>query len=138
MQDINQVTIIGRLTRDAELKRTNSGTAVVNLSIAVNDSVKRGDTWQEEAHFFDAVGFGTRWEKLSVYMTKRKQVAISGKLRQERWEKDGQKRSRVSILVNDIQLLGGNAGKPQDSAVKGFQDTFADPFGGNHGGDIAF
>ena len=107
MQDINRVIIIGRITRDAELKYTNSGLAVSSFSIAVNLSVKNGDTWDDEASFFDTSLFGKRAEGLNQYLLKGQQVAIEGKLKQDRWEQDGNKRSKVKIFCGNIQLLGG-------------------------------
>lgn len=114
MTDINAVVLLGRLTRDAELKTTNSGFAICNFSLAVNGSKKNGDTWEDVAHFFDLTLLGKRGEALNQYLTKGQQVAIQGKLQQDRWEKDGQKRSRVKILVNDIELIGGK--KPEAPA----------------------
>lgn len=106
--DINSVTIVGRLTRDMELKYTNSDVAISNMGIAVNRSRKDGDQWVEEANFFDVTLFGRRGESLQQYLTKGTRIAVTGELRQERWEQDGQKRSRVVITANNIQLLGGN------------------------------
>ena len=110
MADMNNVVLVGRLTRDAELKYSNTGVAITNLSIAVNSRTKREDTWQDEAHFFDAVLLGRRAEALAQYLVKGKQIAIQGELRQNRWEQEGQRRSRVEIFVRDIQLLGGGSG----------------------------
>jgi single-strand DNA-binding protein len=107
MADINQVVLIGRLTRDVELKYTNTGFAIANLSLAVNRRVKRDDSWQDEGNFFNCVLIGKRAEALSQYLVKGKQIGIQGELRQNRWEQDGQPRSRVEIFINDIQLLGG-------------------------------
>jgi single-strand DNA-binding protein len=104
--NLNTVTIIGRLTRDAELKYTNGGTAVVNASIASNYRTKSGDNWQEAVNFFELSFFGKGAEAVYKYMTKGKQVAVSGELRQERWEQDGQNRSKVKILAHQVQLLG--------------------------------
>ena len=109
MADINQVILIGRLTRDVELKYTNSGFAIANLSLAVNRRVKRDDTWQDEGNFFNCVLIGKRAEALAQYLVKGKQIGIQGELRQNRWEQDGQPRSRVEIFINDIQLLGGRS-----------------------------
>lgn len=106
--DINTVTIVGRLTRDAELKYTNSGSAVTTMGLAVNRSRKDGDQWVEEANFFDVSLWGRRGESLNQYLQKGTRLAVTGELRQERWEQDGQKRSRVVIHANNIQLLGGN------------------------------
>jgi single-strand DNA-binding protein len=117
MSDINHVVLIGRLTRDAELKYTNTGFAISNLSIAVNRRVKKEDTWQDEGNFFTAVLLGKRAEALNQYLVKGKQVGIRGELRQSRWEQNGQPRSRVEILINDIQLLGGRGSEqPTQSA----------------------
>jgi single-strand DNA-binding protein len=120
MADINQVVLIGRLTRDVELKYTNSGFAIANLSLAVNRRVKRDDTWQDEGNFFNCVLIGKRAEALAQYLVKGKQIGIQGELRQDRWEQDGQPRSRVEIFINDIQLLGGR-GSEQGSRNAGRQ-----------------
>ncbi len=110
MADINVVMLVGRLTRDAELKYTQSGFAISKFSLAVNRRRKQGDQWVDEAHFFDLSLLGRRAEALNQYLTKGTQVAIQGELRQNRWEQDGQSRSRVEITVNDIELLGGGRG----------------------------
>ncbi len=105
-KDINAVFIVGRLTRDAELKYLNNGTAVCDFSIAVNRLKRSGDQWDSEASFFDITMFGPRTEKIVQYLLKGQQIAVNGELRQDRWEKDGQTRSKVKIIANDIQLLG--------------------------------
>ena len=107
MADINQVVLVGRLTRDVELKYTNTGLAIANLSLAVNRRAKKDDTWQDEVSFFNCVLIGKRAEALAQYLVKGKQLAVQGELRQNRWEQGGQPRSRVEIFLNDIQLLGG-------------------------------
>jgi single-strand DNA-binding protein len=107
MNDINNVVIVGRLTRDAELKYTNSGFAVCKFSLAVNRRRKNGDQWVEEANFFDVVTWGRAAEALNQYLVKGKQVIVQGELRQNRWEQDGQPRSKVEISAINIQLLGG-------------------------------
>ena len=111
MADINHVVLVCRLTRDAELKYTNAGLAIAKLSLAVNRRIKKGDSWQEEANFFDAVWMGKGAEAVAQYLLKGKQVGIQGELRQDRWEQDGQKRSRVEIFVTNLQLLGGGRGQ---------------------------
>ena len=112
MADINHVTLVGRLTRDAELKYTNSGQAVSNISLAVNQRRRRDEQWVDEAHFFDCVVWGRTAEVLNTYLVKGKQVGIEGQLRQNRWEQEGRTRSRVEIWVNNIQLLGGRNDQP--------------------------
>ena len=109
MADINHVTLVGRLTRDAELKYTNSGQAVSNISLAINQRRRRDDQWVDEAHFFDCVVWGKSAEALNPYLVKGKQVGVEGQLRQNRWEQEGRTRSRVEIFVNNIQLLGSRS-----------------------------
>lgn len=109
MTDLNHVTLIGRLTRDAELKYTSNGFAISNFSIAVNRRRKNGEQWMEEANFFDISLYGKAAESLKQYLIKGKQIAIDGELRQDRWEQDGQPRSRVVIAANNVQLLGGGS-----------------------------
>jgi len=108
MKDLNSVVLMGRLVRDCEIKYTSAGTALAKFSIAVNRSVKDGDgQWKVEPSFFDCTMFGARAEAVSQYLTKGKQVGVSGELRQNRWEQDdGQKRSKIEVVVNDIQLVG--------------------------------
>ena len=107
MRDINIIAMTGRLTRDPELKYTTSGTAILSFSLAVNYSKKQDDRWVEETSFFDCQYFGKAAESVRQYMTKGQMVAIEGELRQERWEKDGQARSRVVINVANLRLVGG-------------------------------
>ncbi|MDC7218622.1 MAG: single-stranded DNA-binding protein [Spirochaetales bacterium] len=106
-EDINKVMLVGRLPRDAELSYTNSGIALCKFSLAVNRRKKQGDQWIDEGNFFELNLWGRRGENLNSYLTKGVQVAIEGQLRQERWEQDGRNRSKVSIEVVNIQLLGG-------------------------------
>jgi len=108
--DINHVVLVGRLTRDAELKSIASGQAVCKFSVAVNRSKKNGEQWEDEPNFFDVVLWGRRGEALHQYLNKGKLVAVDGELRQDRWQQDGQNRSKVEIVANNIQLLGGGSG----------------------------
>ena len=108
--DINHVVLVGRLTRDAELRYTNSGSAMAAISLAINTRRRRDDQWVDEAHFFDAVVWGKTAESLSPYLTKGKQIGLEGELRQNRWEQDGQRRSKVEIFTRNIQLLGSRGG----------------------------
>jgi single-strand DNA-binding protein len=108
MQDLNRAILVGRLTRDAEVKYTQSGVAVCKFSIAVNRRKKVGDQWTEEANFFDIVLWGRQGEVLAQYLTKGKQVAVDGELWQNRWkDQNGQNRSKEEINANTVQLLGG-------------------------------
>jgi single-strand DNA-binding protein len=121
MSDLNHVILIGRLTRDAELKYTSNGTAVCRFSIAVNRKKKNGDQWVDEANFFDIVLWGRQGEALNQYLVKGKQIGVNGELRQERWQdKDsGQARSKVEVAASNIQLLGGGNNNGGDSGDNG-------------------
>lgn len=105
--DINQVILVGRVTRDAELKYTASGTALCNFSLAVNRRAKQGEEWVDVASFFDLTLWDKTAENLKKYLVKGAQVVVQGELRQERWEKDGQKYSKVQVFPLNVQLVGG-------------------------------
>jgi len=105
MSDINSVVLCGRVTRDAEVKYTSGGMAVSEISIAVNRY--SGKDKGEEVSFFEVNLWGKTAETLVQYLTKGRQIVVQGELRQERWEKDGQKRSKVTVNVNQLQLVGG-------------------------------
>jgi single-strand DNA-binding protein len=122
MADINHVVLVGRLTRDAELKYTAGGQAVCKFSIAVNRRKKSGDQWVDEANFFDIVLWGRQGESLNQYLLKGKQVGIEGELRQDRWEQDGQNRSKVEIVANNLQLLSGNSPGTGTGGGGGYQE----------------
>ena len=119
MADINHVVLVGRLTRNAELKYTNSGAAVSKFSIAINQRRKKDDQWVDESHFFDITLWGKTAESLNQYLVKGKQVGIEGQLRQNRWEQDGQPRSKVEIFATNVMLLGGGGGGARQSAPGG-------------------
>lgn len=127
MQDINSVTIVGRITRDLDDKTyrvSAGGVACANISLAVNKSVKKDNQWTDEASFIDVVIFGKTAENLKQYLTKGTQVGILGYLKQDRWQdKEGHNRSSISVVANTVQLLGGkrdsgNNTQPQQSNFK--------------------
>ena len=120
MNDINKVVLVGRLTRDAELKYTANNQAVANFSIAVNRSVKRNDQWESEANFFDATIFGDRAKSVEKYLLRGKQVCVEGELRQDRWQaEDGQNRSKVIIIADRVQLLGSEKASGESGGQDG-------------------
>ena len=123
MVDLNHVVLIGRLTRDAELKSIASGQSVCKFSIAVNRRRKNGDQWEDEANFFDIVVWGRQGESLHQYLVKGKMVAVDGELRQDRWQQEGQNRSKVEVVANYLQLLGGNPGGGGGNANYGNQGS---------------
>ncbi|MFA6934369.1 MAG: single-stranded DNA-binding protein [Sphaerochaetaceae bacterium] len=113
--DINSVIIVGRLTRDGELKCTNAGMSVSRFSLASNRKVKKGDKWEDEASFIDCVLWGKSAETLTPYLEKGKQVCVQGELRQNRWEQDGVQKSRIEVVVTQLQLLGSSQSQSQQS-----------------------
>lgn len=123
--DLNKVILIGRLTRDAELKYNTKGTAIAAVSLANNRSVKRNDNWETEVSYFDGNIYGRMAENLKPYLTKGKMILIAGRLQQDRWEKDGQKFSRIKIEVEEVQLLGGNSSDIPNSSNGGTQPQFS-------------
>ena len=121
MTDINHVLVIGRLTKDFGVDpRTffirRGGTACAKVSIAVNRSVKQSDgQWTDEVSFFDVTIWGKTAENLKPYLVKGKQIAVDGYLKQDRWQKDGQNFSKVNIVANSVQLLGGGTSAPEST-----------------------
>ncbi len=116
---INSVVLVGNLTRDAEIRFTPGGAAAIRFSIAQNRRKKVGETWQDEAMFFDVNMMGKSAESVHPFLKKGKQVAVQGELRQDRWEQDGQSRSKVFVFAFSLQLLGGGAGQGSGSTNSG-------------------
>lgn len=106
---INRVTISGNLTRDSELRSTQSGKSVLQFGVAVNERVKQGDQWVDKPNFIDCTMFGNRAEKIAQYLKKGGKVAIEGKLRWSQWEKNGEKRSKVEIIVDEIEFMSARS-----------------------------
>lgn len=118
MTDLNSVVEIGRLTRDIserDFAYTTAGKARLNISIAVNRSEKRGGERADKVSFFDVTVWGKTAENIKPYLHKGKQIAVDGYLDQQRWEKDGVKYSKVVIIADSVQLLGGNENGQQSA-----------------------
>jgi single-strand DNA-binding protein len=131
-EDISRVVLIGRLTKDAELKSIASGQAVTKFSVAVNRRKKNGDQWEDAASFFDVVLWGRQGEILHQYLLKGKQVCVDGELRQDRWQQDGQNRSKVELVASNVQLLAGGGGSGGGPSGGGGSGGYSG--GGNQGG----
>ncbi len=102
MNDKNDITLQGRLTRDAEVKYTNTGTALANIAIASNYSYKKGDDWTDEVSYFDVVAWG-KLAEAQAELKKGTPVIVFGRLKQERWQvQDGATRSRVNVVADKI------------------------------------
>lgn len=110
MASFNRVILVGNLTRDVELRYTKSNMAVTDIAIAVNERVKRNEQWVDEVHFFDITLWGRLAEIAGEYLSKGSSVLIEGKLKLDRWEQDGQKRSKIKIVGERMQMLGGRNG----------------------------
>lgn len=114
---INKVIVSGNLTREPELRQTASGMPVLSFGIAVNDRRKnpQTDEWENYPNFIDCTMFGSRGEALSKYVAKGSKVVVEGKIRWSQWEKDGQKRSKIEIVVDELELMNRAQG---DSAAQ--------------------
>lgn len=119
---INRVNISGNLTRDPELRATQSGMQVLGFGVAVNDRRKNPSTgqWEDYPNFVDCTMFGNRAESMTRILRKGMKVAIEGKLRYSSWEKDGQRRSKIEVIVDEIELMSQNQQAPQ-----GYQQQYA-------------
>lgn len=126
-KSINQVILMGNLTRDPELRTTPSGQNVCSFSLAVNRSWQGQDGQTQEAvDYFDITAWGKLGELVNQYLSKGRKCLVMGRLSQRSWEQDGQKRSKVEVVANDVTFLdgGGAAGAgatgstPSNSASK--------------------
>jgi single-strand DNA-binding protein len=120
MANLNKVMLIGRLTRDPETKHTPSGTSVTTFGLAINRTYKRKDSDEkvEETTFVDVEAWGTAGEIFARYMKKGRQAYVEGRLKLDSWEKDGQKRTKLLVVLEEFQFLdsggggGGGGGAP--------------------------
>jgi single-strand DNA-binding protein len=107
-RSFNQVTLMGNLTRDPELRTTPNGQSVCSFSLALNRSYKGADgNWQEATDYIDVVAWGPLGERVAQYLSKGRPALVSGRLQSRSWEKDGQKRSKVEVVAGDVTFLGG-------------------------------
>lgn len=116
---INRVVISGNLTRDPDLRSTASGMPVLGFGVAVNDRRKNQQTgeWEDYPNFIDCTMFGARAQSVSRFLSKGGKVAIEGKLRWSQWERDGQKRSKIEVIVDEIEFMTSrNDGAPRAAA----------------------
>lgn len=134
---INRVNISGNLTRDPELRSTAAGTQVLTFGVAVSDRRKNPKTqeWEDVPNFIDCVLFGGRAESVSKFIGKGSKVAIDGKLRWSQWDdkKSGQKRSKVEVIVDEIEFLSRSNAQNQQSGPKAGNYTNNGQNGSNTG-----
>ena len=106
MSDLNNVTLMGRLVRDAEVRQTSSGKNCALFSLVVNRTKKENDQYVQTPHFFNLALFGSRYQGLLPYLKKGQMIVVEGHLEQRQWEKNGEKRSGTEIVVEEIHLAG--------------------------------
>lgn len=110
-RSFNQVILMGNLTRDPELRQTPNGQSVTSFSLALNRSYKAADgSWTEATDYIDVVAWGPLGERVAQYLTKGRPCLVNGRLQSRSWEQDGQKRSKVEVVAQDVTFLGGGQG----------------------------
>ncbi|MEM7454696.1 MAG: single-stranded DNA-binding protein [Planctomycetota bacterium] len=120
MASFNRVILVGNLTRDIELRYTPQGTAVTDIGLAVNERVKKNDEWVDEVNFFDVTLWGRTAEVAGEYLSKGSSILIEGRLKLDRWEQqDGAKRSKIKIIGERMQMLGGRQGGQGGGSSRG-------------------
>lgn len=122
---INRVVISGNLTRDPEVRTTQSGMPVMSIGVAVNDRRRNSQTgeWEDHANYIDCTMFGNRAQNVSQYLSKGSKVTLEGKLRWSQWERDGQKRSKIEVIIDDLDFAS-----PRGSGQGGYDSS------ASHGG----
>lgn len=120
MADLNRVFLMGRLTRDPEVRYTPSGTAVADLGVAVTERYKdRDGNWQEKPVFVDVVVWGRQAETSAEYLFKGSPLFIEGRLQLDQWEnQSGEKRSKLRVRADQVSFLGSPR-RPGDSTAPG-------------------
>ena len=132
---INRVNLTGNLTRDPELRATATGSQVLSFGIAVNDRRRNPQSgeWEDYPNFIDCTMFGARAESVSHFISKGSKVALEGKLRYSSWERDGQHRSKLEVIVEEIEFLSKSNGQQQSQ-----QRTAISPIADTYNEDIPF
>lgn len=136
--DLNRVTLVGRLTRDPELRQTAGGTSVCSIRLAVTSRVNRGGEWGDQSNYFDVTVFGRQAETAETYLSKGRRIGVDGRLSWREWQaQDGTKRQSVEVIANDLFFLdsrgdGGEGGGGGGYGNRGWGD--APPRAGGTGG----
>ena len=124
MASFNKVILIGNLTRDPELRVTANGNSICKLGLAVNRAyqTKEGER-REETTFVDVDAFGKQAEVISKYMRKGRALMVEGRLKLDQWESDGQKRSKLGVVLEGFQFLGGRDDADSGSGGGGYEQS---------------
>jgi single-strand DNA-binding protein len=117
--------MVGRLTKDVDLRYTSGGTPVANFDIAINDKVKRDGEYQDVTLFMPVIVWGKQGESCSQYLSKGRQVLVEGRLQERRWEQDGQKRSKMECVASTVKFLGS---KDEASSAPPEEHSGVEPF----------
>src|SRR5215470_12252515 len=141
MASFNRVILLGNLTRDVEVRYLQSGTAVADIGMAVNDRRKgQNGEWIEETTFVDVTLWGRTAEVAGEYLSKGSPLLVEGRLKYDTWEKDGQKRSKLSVVCERMQMVGskgggGGGGRGQSQSYDDGGDYGDAPAGPPRGGN---
>lgn len=125
---INSVTIAGNMTRDPELRETSGGMPVLIFGVAVNERVKDGEQWVNRPNYIDCTMFGKRAASVAQYLGKGAKVAVQGRLRWSQWEKNGEKRSKLEVIADEIDFMSRRDGEhhEQPAPKQAVTPTFYD------------
>lgn len=134
MASYNRVILLGNITRDFEVKYLQSGTAVTEIGLAVNDKYKnQSGEWVEEVTFVDVTLWGRTAEIAGEYLSKGSPVLIEGRLKQDRWEKDGQKHSKLRVTCDRMQMVGSKGGGGGGRGGGNQSQSYDEGGGGDYG-----
>ncbi len=123
-RSVNNVILMGNLTRDPELRQTPNGKSVTNFSLALNSAYRDASgEWQEVTDFVDIVCWGPLAERVSQYMSKGRRCLVQGRLQSRNWEQDGQKRTKVEVMANDVTFLDGGGNRDENNDIGSDSDS---------------
>jgi single-strand DNA-binding protein len=123
-RSLNQVFLMGNLTRDPELRQTPNGQSVVSFSLALNRAYRdQSGEWQEATDFIDVVAWAQLAERVAQYMSKGRRCLVQGRLQSRSWEQDGQKRSKVEVLANDVTFLDSRGSTDSNDDTSNSSDS---------------
>lgn len=120
MRSYNHVVLVGNLAQDPELRSLQNGTSVLTVGVAINESRKDQDgNWIEETSYFDVTIWGRTAEVVGEYAKKGTPVLVSGRLKQESWEHEGQRRTKVKVVADSVNILSFENGSDSDDRRNG-------------------
>ena len=127
---INSVSFVGNITFDPELKATQSGMQILSFNVAINEKKKNNSTgeWEDAPVFVGCTMFGKRAESISRYISKGSRVAVDGRLHYSQWEKDGEKRNKLDVIVDNIEFMSRKGENTNQSSSAGATTQIADVY----------